>query len=317
MPGSHTSTFSEPEDFEEALRSEGCLALLITGRGHFRARLTQIVLHGLRLSEGNEHLSRIAFIATPADMMLISFPIGNGSLPFYGGLRMQLGEIMTLSPGEHVHTRTNGPRRWGALWVPIQDLVKYGGVLTGASFDIPPVAQRWRPPPEAVRNLRSLHAAATRIAAIRPQVFVDAQAVHGLEQQLIHAVVDCLSAGSADVGSEAARQHQDVMAHFERLLQSQPERAARMTDICAALGVSQRRLRTLCAEHLGMSPTTYDRQRRMSLARRALRREDAEKASVSEVAGRHGFHEPGRFAINYRAAFGELPSATLRGGGGR
>jgi hypothetical protein len=32
MPGSVTSVFSEPEDFEAALPEEGCLGLLITGR---------------------------------------------------------------------------------------------------------------------------------------------------------------------------------------------------------------------------------------------------------------------------------------------
>jgi hypothetical protein len=89
MPGSATATFSEPEDFEAALRSEGCLSLVITERGRFRARLTQITLHSLRLSAGDEQLSRIAFITVPAGMVLISFPIGNGALPVYGGLKMQ------------------------------------------------------------------------------------------------------------------------------------------------------------------------------------------------------------------------------------
>jgi len=48
MPGSVTSAFSEAEDFQAALRAEGCLCLLVTGAGQFKARLTQIVLHRLR-----------------------------------------------------------------------------------------------------------------------------------------------------------------------------------------------------------------------------------------------------------------------------
>jgi hypothetical protein len=47
MPGSVTSMFSEPDEFETALRKEGALGLLVTGRGQFRARLTQIALHRL------------------------------------------------------------------------------------------------------------------------------------------------------------------------------------------------------------------------------------------------------------------------------
>ena len=36
MPGSVISVFSEAEDFAAALREEGCLGLLVTGRGSFR-----------------------------------------------------------------------------------------------------------------------------------------------------------------------------------------------------------------------------------------------------------------------------------------
>jgi hypothetical protein len=50
MPGSITSVFSEPGDFEAALRQEGSLGLLVTGRGQFRARLTQVMLPRLRFS---------------------------------------------------------------------------------------------------------------------------------------------------------------------------------------------------------------------------------------------------------------------------
>jgi AraC family ethanolamine operon transcriptional activator len=129
---------------------------------------------------------------------------------------------------------------------------------------------------------------------------------------LIHALVECLAGGSACKGGAAARRHQDLMAQFERLLQNQSDRAMHMTETCVALGVSQRLLRSLCVQHLGMSPTAYDRHRRMSLARRALRHGNLAAVSVSKVARRYGFHQPGRFAINYRAAFDELPSATLR-----
>jgi hypothetical protein len=49
MPGSVTSVFSEAADFEAALREEGGLGLLITGRDQFQARLTQVKLHRLQL----------------------------------------------------------------------------------------------------------------------------------------------------------------------------------------------------------------------------------------------------------------------------
>ena len=68
MPGSVTSVFGEAADFEAALREEGCLGLLVTGQGAFRARLTQIALHRLRISAGEEKLPRIALFAVPAEI---------------------------------------------------------------------------------------------------------------------------------------------------------------------------------------------------------------------------------------------------------
>ena len=171
-----------------------------------------------------------------------------------GGSRLQIGEIITLSPGEHLHTRTDAACRWGAIWMPVEELVEYGRALTGGQFGILPVTQRWRPPRAAGRRLRSLHAAAIRMGTVRPEVLADAEAVHGLEQQLIHAIIESLSGGSADKGTSMARRYQDIMFPFEHLLQAQPVRRMRVPEICAALGLSAPLLRRLCAEHLGMSP---------------------------------------------------------------
>jgi AraC-like DNA-binding protein len=312
MPGSVTSAFSEPDDFEAALREEGGLGLLITGHGQFRARLTQVKLHRMRLSATEEQLSRIAFVAVPADLILVSLPIGSRPGPIWSGTRMRAGEIMTFGPGQRAHARTDGPSHSGSIWLPAQDLAGYGRALIGAKFSVPAAARSWRSLSAAGRELRQLHRAGTRMAESRPETLVGAEAAHGLEQQLIHALIECLSARPAQETVAATLRHQDIMVRFEGLLQAQPERNLRIGEICAALSVSERTLRSVCAKHLGMSPTSYLRLRRMSLVHRTLRRRDPDAASVSEAARGYGFRHLGRFAASYRALFGELPSATLR-----
>jgi AraC-like DNA-binding protein len=284
---------------------------VITGRGQFRARLTQIKLHRLRLSAAEEQLSRIAFISVPDDIVVAAFPIDDGTAPVGERVRTRSHEIMVLSSGEQLHLRTNGPRRWGAIWFPAEELAQYGSAMIGVPFLAPAATRRWRPPRDAIRRLRGLHAAAIRMAATRPQALVDADAARGLEQQLIDAAVDCLSAGSAGEDTRHGRRNWDIMARFEQLLQ-RGGRPVPMAETCAALDVSERLLRSLCAEHLGMSPTAYDRRRRMSLARRSLRLGAPEAASISEVARHYGFGNLGRFALAYHAAYGEHPSTTLR-----
>jgi AraC-like DNA-binding protein len=312
MVGSSTLVFSEPEDFETALGAEGCIGLWITGPGGFRARLVQVLLHRLRLSTIEEQLPRVVFIAVPADMVMMSFPIGIGTAPVYGGMVMRSGEVMTLGPGQRMHARTDGPCSWGTIWFPLKELVQNGRALTGAPFAVPPFVQCWRPPQAAGKDLFRLHAAGIRIAEIRPRALADAEAAHGLEQQMIHALVECLTVASTDVGTVAARQHRDIMVRFEHLLQTEPHRNMRMVEISAALGVSERLLRILCVKHLGMSGKHYLRVRRMSLVRRALRHGNGQAAGVAAVARDYGFADARRFAVEYRALFSELPSTTLR-----
>jgi len=309
MPGSVISLFSEEDEFQAALRGDGVRNLLVTGRGQFRARLTQVTLHHLRLSAGDEYLPRITFVAVPADTLLVSLPLGDRPALMWGGVVMRLEEMITLGPGQRVHTRSDGPCQWGAIQLPVEDFVQYGGALTGATPIVPAVA-RSRPPRAALRQLRHLHQAAVRTAQARSGVLADSEAAHGLEQQLIHALVESLSAGLLYEETEAAGRHRGILTHFEDLLEAEPPPS--VTAIGAALGVSQRLLRKCCKKNLGMDPSRYRRLHGMQRARRALRNKHLETASVSVVARRYGFRDPGRFAANYRSLYGEPPSATLR-----
>jgi hypothetical protein len=269
MPSSVTSVFSEAEDFAAALRAEGCLSLLVTGSGQFRARLTQVALLGLRLSATDEHLARIALVAVPADTIFVSLPRGRGAAPIWGGIAIGAGEIMTLGAGQRLHMRTDGPCRWGSIWLPAAELAQYGSAVTGAPFPVPFAALRWRPRPEMMRPLRHFHSAAIGLVERRSRAVIDTEAAHGLEQQLIYALIECLSKSSAIEAAPATSEHREIVLRLEALLQTQPEQHLRTAEICAALGVSARALRISCKEQLGMGPTEYIRRRRMQLAYRA------------------------------------------------
>ena len=120
-----------------------------------------------------------------------------------------------------------------------------------------------------MRHLRHLHSAAIRLVESGSRAMIDAAAAHGLEQQLIYAVVECLSKGSAIEATCATREHQDVAVRFEALLQTRPERAFRTAEICKTLDIPVRTLRISCEEQLGMGPSKYIRRRRMHLVHRA------------------------------------------------
>ncbi|MEO9188739.1 MAG: helix-turn-helix domain-containing protein [Acetobacteraceae bacterium] len=84
-----------------------------------------------------------------------------------------------------------------------------------------------------------------------------------------------------------------------------------LAELATACGISQRALLNQFERFLGVSPIAHLRRMRLAAARDELRQSDG-TVSISEVASGCGFTHLARFAAEYRKAFGELPSATLR-----
>jgi AraC-like DNA-binding protein len=159
--------------------------------------------------------------------------------------------------------------------------------------------------------------AAIRTTRGRSGPVTSAQAAHGLEQQLIHLLVECLSVKPASMAASTMQRSSQVMARFEELIRSHPESNLSVARISSALDVSDRLLRKSCEEHLGMTPTGYVRLHRLQLAHQALRQGAPQAVRVADVAKCFGFGNLGRFAGAYRNLYGELPIETLRRGSRR
>lgn len=82
--------------------------------------------------------------------------------------------------------------------------------------------------------------------------------------------------------------------------------------IASASGISVRSLEEGFRRHLNTTPRAYLREVRLGHARQELTEADPGSTTVTQVAARWGFPQPGRFAVRYRERFAESPSATLR-----
>jgi transcriptional regulator GlxA family with amidase domain len=128
----------------------------------------------------------------------------------------------------------------------------------------------------------------------------------------------CSSARSTEQQSSATREAPDRQ-HYRQIVELIEEMARQLTDeplhidhICRAAGVSQRTLRNAFQAIYRSSPYRHLRTMRMGEARKALLSPARSTQTVTEVAMHFGFLELGRFSVEYRRAFGERPSATLR-----
>jgi len=311
MAENGTTTFANPDDYQAGI-GDASVKLIITGGGDFKARLTWLNLRRFQVLRGCENLPRIAFVSLSPARAYVSFPASVGPPLTYGGLGLQFGDVVFHSRGERMHQRTDGENQWGLMSLPPEQLAACGKALTGLKLTSPPVGRVLRPSRSAASGLLRLHSRACRLAETRHKLIANPEVARALEQELLHALVNCLTADDAIGYLKTRRHHADIMVRFEDALTTHIGPQLNMPALCAAIDVPERTLRVCCAEFLGMSPTRYLLLRRLNLARSALRRADPATASVAEIARTHQFLELGRFAVTYRTIFGEMPSTTLR-----
>ncbi len=138
----------------------------------------------------------------------------------------------------------------------------------------------------------------------------------GLAQQLIDDclyILDCPS----QTPDRASQKH---LAHDRHLVQrvfdlvmASPQEHFNVLQLANGVGVSVRQLQQSFTSFTGVSPSQWQRLRRLNFARRDLLRMKPGDTSVAEVAMRWSFWHLGRFSQAYRNLFGELPSSTVRG----
>ena len=311
MPSSAVRTFTDPDAFQAAIRDAQADGV-ITGRGKFRAESTTIRLDRLSLQRCEETLPRTVYSAVDPKVFGIIFATSPGHQVHINGLELAPDEIIEFRRGSEGHNRSTGACQWGTIALTPENAAAAGQTIIERVLLAPPLTHPIKPPPPLLSELLNLHKAAGHLARIAPDILAGLEVGRAIEQALTRVLVLCLSEGQAIEVRSARWRHAAALRRLEDLLEASSDHTLYAAELCAAAAVSDRTLRTLCHEHLGMGPTRYLWLRRMHLARRALRRAYPTTARVTEIATNYGFWELGRFAVAYRSLFGESPSSTLR-----
>jgi AraC-like DNA-binding protein len=218
----------------------------------------------------------------------------------------------TLPP--HAMAYTHGGREADAVWahrtanimaiLPQEVLSARMRLLSGRELDelFPPAGMFIILKPAAMSALSDFF---RKLLSGKPQSL--GSKLHILvADALIQASIDCHKVGMS--GSPAA------WYHFRRVIDriEQGSIPARLPDLAAELGLTLRTVESSFRQCAGMSPHAYLRCERLNRVRKALMSHGPDEATVTALALEQGFSELGRFAGEYRQAFGELPSETLR-----
>jgi AraC-like DNA-binding protein len=300
---------ADPDEFIGSIRPRGC-QILVTERGSFEARAVLMDVDRLYLQRRRERLARLVEVDMPRSGII--FLTEPGPSMFWNGAEIGMKNVALFGSGSRCISRLSGATGWGSISLASDDMES---VYT-SHFGFSPI---WTagctvitPPPKALMRLRSLHAAASKMAETLPELSMRSASAHGLEQSLIHAMLDCCDVRNGRPDTTAQQHHRLIIRRFGELLEMNPLKPMHVPETSHAIGISGRTLRMACQKHFGVSPTQYLLLRRMRLARRTLRQSNPDVTRVTDVATDLGFWELGRFSVKYRQIFGESPSATLR-----
>lgn len=161
----------------------------------------------------------------------------------------------------------------------------------------------------AADRMRYIFADVCEVLTQCPEVVHDPVRFCSMSRDVITALVAALAYAQGDGREQIppARRAR-IVRDARELVTEDPEGYASVEELCRTLCVSRRALQYSFQETLGLKPSTYLRMVRMNGARRAIKHAN----SVAEAATLWGFWHFGRFARDYKAMFGELPSEAFR-----
>jgi hypothetical protein len=222
MPSSAVHTFTDPDDYAEAIRA-ATAELTLSGRGHFTAKRTRIDLHHLWIQRFSDNLPRTIHAAHMAGRAFITFRTQPGPSLLAGGVELRPSTVMRHGEAHSYYQRSSGSACFGAMSLPVEEMISVGAALAGCDLMPPRDALTLTPPPAVMATLQRLHAAAGQLAEDAPAVIAHPEAARALEQALIEAMVGCLSTGEVREDRSAQRRHAMILRRFRRAVDENPD----------------------------------------------------------------------------------------------
>lgn len=299
--------FDDIDQLGEATRHARVEFCVTKGAG-YRGRLVVLEAEGLGIQWGVHAAATFTQGEVSAPMFLAG--LGTRVPARCNGQPVARG-VLFYPAGQELQGTTDEACSWVSVSVP--GLAALGAILAPDLALGPGSRLRYadgtRRPVLALRSLLQELYQALDAGADGPQ---EAATVLALRDDLGTALLRAIA-------EEAPQRRPSSSAHCSALVRRADEylsgsgwQPVSVSALCAALGVGEAALREAFQRVYRVGPSRYLRLRRLHLVRRKLRSTTAEACAVSAAAASLGFYGFGRFAGEYRALFGELPSRTVR-----
>ncbi|WP_270937530.1 helix-turn-helix domain-containing protein [Falsiroseomonas oryzae] len=303
---------TEPDDFAASLLGGQFEYLPVHGTT-FDATLRILMLGDLVVQHGTDsaHITRGVVQPGLAGLIVPLRRQGGGATA--NGAAVVGRDAILVPGGTDFAVSCPAPQNWGSVALPAEMLAELAE-LAPAPVCVPGGLSLVTLSAAASERLVAAFDAARRLVDEAPAALQVPGCAEGLAMSLVEMVAGALAPGTAVTPQRrATREAMRVLRSAEDFLRQHLARPVYRDELCAALGVSRRKLHDAFVATVGMSPAAYLKLRRLALARRALRQAGPGQTLVKSVALSHGFWHLGYFAKDYREMFGETPSETAFG----
>ena len=307
-----TSLTLDYEEYSEALHG-GNDQRILTAREEAPWLQDMLSIDGIVLQVIQEGGANTGMTETSDEWVTGVFGLPGPSRVSVSGMELAPGNLAIIRPGEILGSTAVGVNRWCAISVPCQHFIQ-----SVDRFDASAIEQLMSGPV----GLRTFPTNTQRIVSLVESIMGVAGSGHGFEShtrmraatsELLSEFVGAVSSSSAGrtLGNRRRRSQTRIIRHAREFLEVVGSHCS-VADLAESAGVSERTLRIVFAENLGVSPKRLLLLRQLRAIRRDLQRASTGE-TVTKVALRHGVWELGRFANRYKYLFSEHPSETLRG----
>ena len=282
----------------------------LMGSGQFRARAQRVVFGDFSLDCGTYSLPVFANGSFGEGVVGLALATHCEAPMWLNGARVKEGQLMVFTEDRELAVRTVSPLwQWTVLLLPRSLLQASINVRLGRDIDIP--SRGWRLCVPAVDGniglRRQVHLALRRASQWGAETSVHDASLVG--EQLLDAFIDALANGREIEGGGARNPGGEIIVRrAEAFLKEHAGTPFHSGALSAALSLSERQLERIFRETYGVTPQRWHLVARLNHARRML--QHGPGIRVTDAALRAGFTHLGRFARDYDALFGELPSAT-------
>jgi len=269
----------------------------------FTGSWTTVTFDGMVLQFGREDVATVRRLRVPEDRAAVVIPIETTPLARWNARPIGSHQLIACMPGAECFAFDPGGTHFAIVSVPVQSRTAAAvahscGTSEGSAITTPrDLAAR------ALHRFLAIAANTLGPMADGPRAM---RAIVGEAELLLVACLDSGAALTPEGDSSAARS--EIVRRAEEVYRSHVGEPVSIAQLSSIVGVSERSLRNAFYDVYTTSPKRYLKLWQLHQVRRELR---AAHASVTDVATLHGFFELGRFAGEYKALFGEVPSMTL------